>query len=53
LIKIRRSGRIDGDQLQIGAIKIRKVWFGGGLLGGNLDLDWKGVWHLRSFPDSR
>jgi hypothetical protein len=53
LIKITRTGRIDGDQLQIGAVKIRKVRFAGGPLGGNLDLDRKGVWHLSSLPDSR
>jgi hypothetical protein len=53
LIKITRPGWIDGDQLQIGAIKIRKLRFGGSLLGGNLDLDGKGIWHLSSFPDSR
>ena len=53
LIKVAGTGRIDGDQLQIRAIKIRKLWFGGGLLGCNLDLDGKGLWYLRSFPDSR
>jgi len=41
LIKITRTRRINGDQLQIRAIKIRKARFGGGHLRGSLDFDRK------------
>src|SRR5215207_8066956 len=51
LIKIPRAGRVDRDQLQIGAIKIGKARLYGGSFSGSLDLRRKPVRHLRRGAD--
>jgi hypothetical protein len=51
LIKITRTCRIDGDQLQIRAIKIRKAGFGSGFLRGSLDFHRKVQRHFGGCPN--
>ena len=53
LIKITRTGRIDGDQFQIRAVKIRKARLGGSFLGGGLDFGRKVGRHLGGCPNGR
>ena len=53
LIKITRTGRIDGDQFQIRAVKIRKARLGGSFLRGSLDFDRKVGRHFGGCPNGR
>src|SRR4029450_1673519 len=53
LIKITRAGGIDGDQVQIRTVKIRKLRLGSRLLSGSLDLDRKVRRHFGDWPNGR
>jgi hypothetical protein len=53
LVKITRTGRVDGDQFQVCPVKIGKARLGGSFLSGGLDIGRKLGWDLDGCPNGR